>query len=669
MDAQADPPARRRRSTATGLDALQADAAAAVAGDDRLVLVVGPAGAGKTRMLAAAVDDLRRAAAATCSAVAPTAKAARALERDTGMPSRHGRQAAPRMATHRPATAARVPAAGRGDAGRRRGRHAVDPGPAPLVDLAERNGWRLVLVGDPRQLQGVGRGGLFAELCATGRVDELERLHRFTHQWEAAASLQLRRGDPAALDAYEAHGRIVAGTLDDHLDRIADTLDRPPRHAGAAWRSSPRRTTTSTPSTTPSRPPGSPPATSTQRWRHGSPPARPPTSVTSSRPAATTAASSPAPVSRSATATPGPSPPSRDDGSLTVTHQGGHGDVTLPADYVARPRPARLRRHRARLAIRHRRRRHRPRLTGHHPPRPLRRRHPRPRHATRCVSSPTATTSPKPATSSKPSSPSTGPTSPPPPNAAPSPTRCHRPASSPTRRCEVPEWFPALLADAQRDLHAAEENAARTAARRAEATVAVATADAALATVAAATVDDRDALRAAEARAVDARRVHAGAEGRLASRPRRERRSARHDLVVAERQLERAEDYLARTRQRTAPADERHTRAVIAKSDAHDELRTCDTVDRLDAMTPSVGEHRRRVRALTTWKQWADGQPVPDRDLRTDAAILNQRAGLQRQLAAALPHRVRPSIDHSDQGTVHDLTATRSATPELGIGR
>ncbi len=45
-----------------------------------------------------------------------------------------------------------------------------------VVTLADRNRWRLALVGDPRQLQGVGRGGLFAELCANGRVDELERL-------------------------------------------------------------------------------------------------------------------------------------------------------------------------------------------------------------------------------------------------------------------------------------------------------------------------------------------------------------------------------------------------------------------------------------------------------------------------------------------------------------
>ena len=66
-----------------------------------------------------------------------------------------------------------------------------------------------------------GRGGLFAELCRTGRVHHLEQIHRFTHRWEAEASLQLRTGDPRALDAYEAHGRIVAGPLEEHLRAIA----------------------------------------------------------------------------------------------------------------------------------------------------------------------------------------------------------------------------------------------------------------------------------------------------------------------------------------------------------------------------------------------------------------------------------------------------------------
>jgi ATP-dependent exoDNAse (exonuclease V) alpha subunit len=90
-----------------------------------------------------------------------------------------------------------------------------------LVQLADREHWRLVLVGDPRQLQAVGRGGLFSELCITGRVHELATIHRFHEPWEASASLHLRAGNLKALDAYEAHGRIVAGPIDDHLYQIA----------------------------------------------------------------------------------------------------------------------------------------------------------------------------------------------------------------------------------------------------------------------------------------------------------------------------------------------------------------------------------------------------------------------------------------------------------------
>src|SRR5262249_62026649 len=90
-----------------------------------------------------------------------------------------------------------------------------------LVHLAGQERWRVVLVGDPRQLQAVGRGGLFSELCATSRVHQLTGINRFVEPWEADASRQLRAGDPKAIDAYEAHGRIVAGTVGDHVERIA----------------------------------------------------------------------------------------------------------------------------------------------------------------------------------------------------------------------------------------------------------------------------------------------------------------------------------------------------------------------------------------------------------------------------------------------------------------
>jgi conjugative relaxase-like TrwC/TraI family protein len=69
-----------------GLDVLQADAAAGVAGHDPLVLVIGPAGTGKTTTLRRAVDDLHRQGRAVFG-VAPTAKAAKVLRDETGMPA------------------------------------------------------------------------------------------------------------------------------------------------------------------------------------------------------------------------------------------------------------------------------------------------------------------------------------------------------------------------------------------------------------------------------------------------------------------------------------------------------------------------------------------------------------------------------------------------------
>ena len=98
-----------------------------------------------------------------------------------------------------------------------------------LTQLSTSQRWRLVLVGDHRQLQAVGRGGLFAEICATGRTIELEHIHRFSHVWEAAASLRLCHGDLRALDAYETHQRIIPGTFAEHLETIADVWMQ--RHA------------------------------------------------------------------------------------------------------------------------------------------------------------------------------------------------------------------------------------------------------------------------------------------------------------------------------------------------------------------------------------------------------------------------------------------------------
>jgi AAA domain/TrwC relaxase len=220
MDAQASEPAPSPTVDSNDLDVLQANAAAAVAGHDRLALIVGPAGAGKTSTLHKAVADLQLQRRPVFG-LAPSAKAARVLERNAGLRSdtvakllhewERGDRAPLRDYLLPAGTTVIVDEAGMIGTG------AV----ARLVALADKRHWRLVLVGDHQQLQAVGRGGLFHELCATGRCHELHRIHRFDAKWEAAASLKLRNGDPQALDDYLSHDRIVPGTFEEHRDRIA----------------------------------------------------------------------------------------------------------------------------------------------------------------------------------------------------------------------------------------------------------------------------------------------------------------------------------------------------------------------------------------------------------------------------------------------------------------
>src|SRR5439155_13457333 len=55
---------------------------------------------------------------------------------------------------------------------------------AALADLADRNVWRIVLVGDPHQLAAVGRSGMFRHFCEADPSIELDRIHRFREAWE-----------------------------------------------------------------------------------------------------------------------------------------------------------------------------------------------------------------------------------------------------------------------------------------------------------------------------------------------------------------------------------------------------------------------------------------------------------------------------------------------------
>jgi len=115
-------------------------------------------------------------------------------------------------------------------------RHPVHVGPADklVIDEAGQVGTRdlaviqqaagpagVLAVGDPAQLGPVEAGGWFSWFATELGAAELHEVRRFASPWEADASLQLRRGDKAALAAYDTHGRIRAGDREAMHDKAA----------------------------------------------------------------------------------------------------------------------------------------------------------------------------------------------------------------------------------------------------------------------------------------------------------------------------------------------------------------------------------------------------------------------------------------------------------------
>jgi conjugative relaxase-like TrwC/TraI family protein len=79
-----------------------------------------------------------------------------------------------------------------------------------LLDRAQGAGAKVVLVGDPKQLNAIHAGGLLNGLAQRMSTVTLEENRRQHEAWERDALAQLRAGDiDTALARYEEHGRIV----------------------------------------------------------------------------------------------------------------------------------------------------------------------------------------------------------------------------------------------------------------------------------------------------------------------------------------------------------------------------------------------------------------------------------------------------------------------------
>ena len=207
--------AQKRLPGGVTLSESQLRALTSIADSGRVIdVLVGPAGAGKTT----AMDVLRQAwetshGSSSIVGLAPSAASAQVLAEDLGIATEN----LARWWTHHLSSGStfRDGQLVIIDEASLAGTAALDQ----ITSLAEEAGAKVLLVGDFAQLQSVNAGGAFS-LLVHDRDDapELLDVHRFTHEWEKAASLALRQGATESIDLYDAHGRVRSGTSDSMVD-------------------------------------------------------------------------------------------------------------------------------------------------------------------------------------------------------------------------------------------------------------------------------------------------------------------------------------------------------------------------------------------------------------------------------------------------------------------
>lgn len=225
------------------LETRQIEAAAAIAGTDRLVSITGPAGAGKTTMLRVAKAALAHRGRRMV-VVAPTKKAASVAGREIGTSAsslhallgdhgfRWGRDTGGAETWSRLRIGEIDPVTGVAYAGP--SRYRLVPGDRVVVDeagmvdlhaanalaaIAAESGASIAMVGDHMQARPVGHSGAMATMTRRATaVVELSAVHRFTDPDYAALTLRMR--EPASKDAALA----VATELADRglIHRVAD---------------------------------------------------------------------------------------------------------------------------------------------------------------------------------------------------------------------------------------------------------------------------------------------------------------------------------------------------------------------------------------------------------------------------------------------------------------
>lgn len=234
-----------------GLDAGQAEAAAAVASPDPLVVVEGAAGSGKTTMLATAIEALDHDGRSV-RVVTPTKKAAQVAAETLKVPAdsvaalvyAHGFRWNDDGVWTRLKPGDTDPTTGQTYMGPPQGARLVR-GERVIVDeagmldqdtalalltIVRESRASVALVGDRAQLPAVGRGGVL-DMAAhiRGATVDMSELHRFDDEHYAALTLRMRDGkNPAAIfDQLHSLGLVRLHADDDALrEHIAEHTAR-----------------------------------------------------------------------------------------------------------------------------------------------------------------------------------------------------------------------------------------------------------------------------------------------------------------------------------------------------------------------------------------------------------------------------------------------------------
>ena len=196
--------------TVAGLSASQRDAVLAIVSSGRTGdVLIGPAGAGKSRTVGALAQVWRWQTGGRVIGLATSQIATRVLAEDglaamntTVFRHRFTPDAEGRVrARLRPDDLVVVDEAGMS------GTAELDM----ISALVTAAGAKMVYTGDHEQLGSVDAGGMLELLARDAGAVELTEIHRFAHDWERAASVRLRAGDPEVLALYDLHGRIRGG--------------------------------------------------------------------------------------------------------------------------------------------------------------------------------------------------------------------------------------------------------------------------------------------------------------------------------------------------------------------------------------------------------------------------------------------------------------------------